>query len=166
MVTGSVAAAVYGDPRLTRDVDVVLEIRKGDPERLLHAYPETEFYLPPPEVLREEAGRARHGHVNLVHHESGLKADLYLLGQDPLHRWAFERRVEVTLAGEPVWLAPPEYVILRKLEFYREGGSDRHVRDIRAMLAVSGDRIDRSEITARAEELGLTAQWRQVAGEG
>jgi hypothetical protein len=45
--------------------------------------------------------------------------------------------------GESITIAPPEYVILRKLEYFREGGSDKHLRDIRAMLAVSGDQLDR-----------------------
>ena len=59
-------------------------------------------------------------------------------------------------------LAPPEYVIVRKLEFYREGGSDKHLRDIRSMLAVSGDQINRAELDGWIRGRGLEAQWKEV----
>jgi hypothetical protein len=53
-------------------------------------------------------------------------------------------------------------VILSKLEFYREGGSEKHLRDIRSMLAVSGNEIDRALIERAVGELGLAEQWRRA----
>jgi hypothetical protein len=64
--------------------------------------------------------------------------------------------------GEPIMLAPPEYVILRKLEYFREGGSEKHLRDTRSMLAVSGDQINRSELAEWIRRRGLEAEWRQA----
>jgi hypothetical protein len=159
MVTGSVASMVYGEPRLTHDVDIVIELGRGEAARLVSAFEEEEFYCPPLEAVAAEAGRRVRGRFNLIHHGTGYKADLYLAGQDPLHRWAMSRRVRIAVGGNPLWLAPPEYVILRKLEYYREGGSQKHLRDIAAMLDVSGDRIDQEEIAARARDLGLEGQW-------
>ena len=57
-------------------------------------------------------------------------------------------------------LAPPEYVIVRKLEYYREGGSDKHLRDIRSMLAVSGGQLDRPSLNEWIEQRGLQNEWR------
>ena len=74
---------------------------------------------------------------NLIHHQSQFKADIYLAARDPLHSWALEHRRRIDLAGAGAWIAPPEYVILRKLEFLREGGSDKHLRDIRFILAAT-----------------------------
>lgn len=59
-------------------------------------------------------------------------------------------------------VAPPEYVILRKLEYHREGGSEKHLRDIRAMLALSLVPIDRAALADWLARLGLEAQWRLV----
>lgn len=59
-----------------------------------------------------------------------------------------------------LWIAPPEYVVLRKLEYFREGGSDKHVRDLRFMLAVTP--LDRDFIAAHVERLGLKSQWEEV----
>jgi len=60
-------------------------------------------------------------------------------------------------------LAPPEYVILRKLEYYREGNAEKHLRDIRAILAVSGEQLDRSVLDEWIQRRGLAAEWRLVA---
>ena len=59
-------------------------------------------------------------------------------------------------------LAPPEYVIIRKLEYFREGGSEKHLRDIRSMLAVSGDQFDRSALNEWIVRQGVEAEWRKV----
>ena len=69
----------------------------------------------------------------------------------------------VDFAGERLWLAPPEYVIIRKLEFYREGRSEKHLRDIRGMLAVTD--INRTFVKAEVATRGLDEFWRtcQVA---
>jgi len=59
--------------------------------------------------------------------------------------------------------APPEYVIVRKLEFYREGGSEKHLRDIRSMLAISAEQIDRAALDEWIQRLGLQTEWRLVS---
>jgi hypothetical protein len=71
MVTGSVATVVYGEPRLTLDVDVVLVLPHAAISRLTAGFPSSEFYCPPPEVLATEAARAHRGHFDLVHHGTG-----------------------------------------------------------------------------------------------
>lgn len=154
MITGAVAAVVYGEPRFTRDIDIVLELRRPDLGRFAAAFPEDEFYVPPPEVLRDEIGKSR-GHFNLIHHDTALRADLYLRGDDPLHAWAFERRRRVRVGALDVWIAPIEYVALRKLEYFRTSGSDRHLRDVRAMLEVSAEQVDSGELEGWAERLGV-----------
>ncbi len=159
-VTGSVASIVYGEPRMTHDIDLVLALRGRDAARITAAFPEERFYCPPEEVVRTEANREERGHFNLIHHATGFKADVYLQGNHPLHAWAFTRRRRIEIPdGAGMWLAPPEYVILRKLEFYREGGSPKHLRDIRGMLEGSGSDLDRAEIERWVARLGLQAEW-------
>ena len=156
-ITGSVAASVYGEPRLTADIDVVLVLRLSDVPVLRSAFPESEYYVPPVETIREAVARSAGGMFNLIHHQSQFKADMYLASRDPLHAWALEHRRRIDLGGSGAWIAPPEYVILRKLEFLREGGSDKHLRDIRFMLAATV--VDESFIVSEVAHRGLRAQW-------
>jgi len=55
-------------------------------------FPAAEFYVPPETTLREKLGHQRGGHFNLLHHETGVGAGVYVLGSDPLHVWAMEHR--------------------------------------------------------------------------
>lgn len=163
MVTGSVASIVYGEPRLTHDIDLVLALNAEDASRLPEAFPLESFYCPPVEVLEVEARRPQRGHFNLIHHETGYKADVYVKGSDPLHAWAFERRQRIDLGeGASLWVAPPEYVIVRKLEYYREGRSEKHLRDIAAILATSPDLVDRRVLAEWIATLGVEKEWHSV----
>jgi len=163
MVTGSMAVIVYGEPRLTHDVDIVLVLPPTAIPRLHDAFPLAEFYCPPVEVLAAEAARQERGHFNLIHHASGFKADIYPAGTDPLHGWGMCHRRRVEVGAEIIQVAPPEYVIVRKLEYYREGGSEKHLRDIQGMLELSRDQIDLPEIQGWVNNLRLNAEWEQVA---
>jgi hypothetical protein len=158
-ITGSVAASVYGEPRLTADIDVVLLIRAADIAALRSVFPEVDYYVPPDETLLLEMSRDTRGMFNLIHHGTQFKADIYLALGDPLHAWALEHRRRIDLEGDGAWIAPPEYVILRKLEYLREGGQGKHVRDIRFILATTP--LDRTFIEGEVARLALEAQWLQ-----
>ncbi len=159
MVTGGVASVIYGDPRFTRDIDIVLKLDPSETARFATAFDPARYYVPPPDALRREAGRLRLGHFNVIHKDTGLRADVYVLDHGELHQWGFSRRIALALEATTVSLAPPEYVIVRKLQYYRDSGSDRHLRDIAMMLRMSADRIDLAEIASWTSRLGLEGQW-------
>ncbi len=120
MVTGAVASIAYGEPRLTHDVDIVIEISREQCARFRELFPEAEFYCPPVEVLLIEASRPQRGHFNLIHHDTGLKADIYPCGQDRLSAWGLDHARKLIVDASEVWIAPIEYVIARKLEHYSD----------------------------------------------
>jgi hypothetical protein len=161
MVTGATAAILYGQPRVTNDLDVVLSLDAAARAALLRAFPETEFYVPPESVIQAEQARAQRGHFNLIHLESGYKADIYLTGADPLHAWALPQRRRLAWGGKlEVAVAPPEYVVLRKLEFFREGRSTKHTADIRAIREITG--VDEAMLAPWLERMGLTSLWQEL----
>lgn len=162
MVTGAVAAFVYGEPRLTHDLDLVLELGRNEARKILDAFPLEEFYCPPEETIRTEAGRPSRGHFNIIHHETGFRADIYLKGRDELHAWALAHRRSVGFQGSEIWLAPPEYVILRKLEYFREGQSEKHLIDIRGMIELSPHLIDFDLLGKKIAGYGLQKEWEKV----
>ncbi|NQU39229.1 MAG: hypothetical protein HQ523_04685 [Lentisphaerae bacterium] len=167
MVSGSVASIIYGEPRLTNDIDIILHLRSGDARLVAEAFPLTNFYCPPEEVMAIEARRKQRGHFNLIHHDTGHKADIYLFGADPLHAWGFTNRRQIEIGNkQSLWVAPPEYVILRKLQYFKEGGSEKHIGDIRGMKEVSGDLIDESILDHWIPKLGLTDEWAIIAKDG
>lgn len=148
-VTGSTAGIIYGEPRMTHDVDIVVALLPRDVHAFVEAFPLEEFYCPPEDVLAIEVRRGQRGHCNLIHHDTGFKADVYI-AFDELHRWALAHRRMISLDGLSISVAPVEYVIVRKLEYFR------------GMLEVSHAGIDRPFLEEWIARLGLTAEWRRI----
>jgi hypothetical protein len=146
---------------MTHDVDLVVSLSQDQVPAFVAAFPLDTFYCPPDDVLAIEVRRGHRGHCNLIHHASGFKADVYI-AYDELHRWALANRKTLDLDGLPIHVAPVEYVIIRKLEYYDEGRSEKHLRDIRSMLDVSGDTIDRTFLAKQIEVRRLDAAWAAV----
>ena len=162
--TGAIASSVYGEIRTTLDIDIIILLDSRTVAALERVFPETEFYRPPPDVVDIERARDRRGHFNLIHFDSGFKADVYVSTDDPLHGWALRNRRLVNVQDTQLWLAPPEYVIVHKLEFFREGGSEKHLRDIRGMLAVT--EMDLSLLEREIAERNLMDAWRRCQPAG
>jgi hypothetical protein len=159
LVSGSVAAMLYGEPRVTHDIDLVVFLSADDASRLAAIFPAPQFYVPPMPVILQEVARESRGQFNIIHADSGLKADFYTAGREELHAWAFRNARQYSIGDSAVSLAPLEYVILRKLEYYREGGSEKHLRDIRGMLATSGELLDRAGLLDRISQRNLKVEW-------
>jgi len=161
MVSGSVAATFYGEPRMTNDVDVILFLGKGDLGKLEAAFPDDEFYRPPSEIIAIESARSQRGHFNLIHHPTGFKADIYPVS-DALHRWGMAHARKVIVGGDTLSIAPPEYVIVRKLQFFREGGSVKHLRDIKRMLMAFGEDWNDHQLLSFIAEYRLQDEWKKA----
>jgi hypothetical protein len=162
MITGSFAAILYGEPRLTVDVDLVIACNSKDLPLLTKAFPEKDYYMPPLDLIQLELARETRGHWNVIDWRLGMKADFYPINRDPLHRWALAKKNLRELEEGGLWLAPPEYVILRKLQYFQEGGSDKHLRDIDRMLSVSESLIDQTLLQEKIQELKLQDAWNKL----
>ena len=67
-----------------------------------------------------------------------------------------------TVAGRIARVSSPEELIVKKLEYYDNGGSDKHLRDIAAILQSSTLAIDRERISSYARQLQLSQLWEMV----
>ena len=156
-VTGSTATITYGEPRFTNDIDIAVSLDTVQAATLCLAFPAPDFY-----VATESAQRAvrDHSSFNVIHPASGLKVDFMVTDDSPFNASRFERATRLELAdGSSVSFATPEDVILKKLEYYREGGSEKHIRDIVGVLRVSSAEIDRDYIVGWVATLRLDDEW-------
>jgi len=160
MVVGSLASAAYGEPRMTQDIDVVVDLAAQQVAELCQAFASDEFYLNEEAAL--EAVRQR-GQFNIIHSTSGAKIDVMALPAGPWGRTEIARRQRMQILPDlEGYCARPEDVILGKMVYYREGGSEKHLRDITGILKVSGDDIDRDDVSRWAQDMGLKHIWRAV----
>ncbi|MFZ9938058.1 MAG: hypothetical protein ACO3JG_13525 [Luteolibacter sp.] len=164
MITGSVASSIYGEPRNTLDIDLVVLLDPTQIPQLPSLFPEEDFYLPPADVIAIESRREAHGHFNIIHHHTGLKADIYLSRNHPALPWALEHTRRVQTPACEISIAPPEDVILHKLDFFREGGSEKHIRDIAGII--EQQELDLQFLDHAIKQLGLEPQWQAVKERG
>ncbi len=159
-VTGSVAAIYYGEPRFTNDIDVVVDLPPERIPELLDSFPSGEYYLSE-EALRHAV--KQQGRCNVIHMASGLKIDLVIAADTLFNRSRFERARRVRPADDlEARFASAEDVILKKMDFFREGGSEKHLRDITGILMISGDQLDQDYIESWADQMGLETIWRTI----
>jgi hypothetical protein len=162
-VTGSIASIVYGEPRLTHDIDIVIFLNQEDIQKFILLFPIEDFYCPPSEVIHIESIRRPYGHFNLIHHATGFKADIYSDAGDPLHQWAFVHRKQMQFGNNlEIWIAPPEYVVIRKLEYFREGGSEKHLDDIQKMWSTIDDKLNKIFLKTEIDKRGLKVLWDRI----
>jgi hypothetical protein len=168
-IVGSTASIFFGEPRLTQDVDIVVELPSWKVRDLVSLFPEPDFYVS--EIAAREAVNIG-GMFNVIHVPSGYKADLVVFQGEPFDECQLSRKRSVSISGEQkAWMASPEDVILKKLEYYRQGQSDKHLRDITGMIRVLGwsveplsgePGLDRGYIEQWAARLGVTDEWRAI----
>ncbi len=106
-----------------------------------------------------ERGR---GMLNVIHPESGLKADLFFSEPGELYEWAFAQRKIIRLNEYPYFFAPAEFVILKKLEYFQEGNGEKHIRDIEGIMFVHGKHVDHQFLQRSIRSRGLAEAWAKV----
>lgn len=159
LVTGSMASMAYGEPRFTNDIDIVVRLSENQAEQLCKAFPDREYYVNA-DAAKEAVRRC--GQFNVIHAASGL-IDFMVAAEDEFNRSRFGRGRDVSIApNQNVQFAAPEDVIVRKLQYYREGGSEKHLRDIRGILTLTGDHIDHAYLHAWIDRLDLREPWNAV----
>ncbi len=160
MLVGSFAGYVYGEPRLTHDIDLVLDLPMAVVPLFCAAFPAPDFYLSEPAV--RDAVRSRF-QFNILHLTSGNKVDCVLPRNDEWGRTQLSRRRRQHILDDlEAYLAAPEDVILGKLWYYSDGGSEKHLRDIAGILRTSADQVNRADVTAWATKLGYLDVWERV----
>jgi hypothetical protein len=151
---------VGAEPRFAQDVDVVVFPDADDAWGLARAFPEPDYHVSM-EAIRQAIADC--GLFNVIHAATSNKADLIVSSRDHLSKLQLSRRRLVEIEpGLKVHVASPEDVILGKLQFYREGGSEKHLRDIAGIVRVQADALDRGYVSEWADKLAVTEIWQAI----
>ncbi len=159
-LVGALATTTLGESRFTNDIDIVVQIDVFDTVIICREFPEPEFFSYTPAAIVEVE---RGGQFNIVHPASSNKIDFIIVGESGWARRQLSRRLrrEVLDAGL-CYVAAPEDIILGKLLYYKEGGSEKHVRDITGILLRSASLIDRQYLDDSARELDVHEELQSV----
>ena len=157
MVTGSMAMNFYAVPRMTRDIDLVVELSERDADRVVHLFRE-EFYVDPETVQRAIGTK---GMFNIIHNAYVLKVDFVVRKDSDYRREEFARKRPVFLQGREVFLVAPEDLILSKLEWAKDNRSALQLDDVRNLVR-SVQELDKDYLARWANRLGIEALYREV----
>ena len=148
MLTGSVAMSYYAQPRMTRDVDIVVALHPAHAEGILRLFG-AEYYVSPDAV--SDAIRRR-SMFNIIHLESVIKVDMIVLGKTPFDDCEFGRRLNVTIGDFETTIITREDLVLSKLLWAKDSSSELQLRDVRNLLM---GECDQTYLQYWAAELGL-----------
>ncbi len=138
VISGSFASNLWGEPRATRDVDIVYapaSLDLGEFRRRV----ENEFELDPQMRVEAITGTLRHV---ATHRRTGFQAELFLLSDDPFDRSRFARRRAVKFGDTEVYFLTAEDIVVQKLRWLARGGEQKHREDLRKLLAVQQANLD------------------------
>lgn len=157
LIGGSVASTLWGEPRLTLDVDFVAALRDPQVEPLLLLLGDA--WYADPVTMREAI--ERRSSFNLIRLAGMVKVDVFVPPDGGLHesKWGRARRATIEPeSGRTVAVTSPEDIVLQKLDWYREGGcvSENQWRDVTALLRVRAGELEDVYLTEWAARLDLT----------
>jgi predicted nucleotidyltransferase len=130
MLTGSTALNYYAEPRMTRDIDIVVALNPKDADLVVALF-ENDYYVPRNAVRRALADQTL---FNVIHSESIFKVDCIIRKDTEYRRLEFERRQRVEVDGIEIWIVSKEDLIISKLLWPKNSHSDFQLRDVRNLL--------------------------------
>ena len=159
-IVGSMASIVYGEPRFTNDVDILVDLPGEKVDAVCREFPPPDYYVSA-EAVR--AAIAKRHQFKILHMPSGLKVDMILSTDTDFGRLDLYQGQRIKSEGAyNVLFASPENVILKKLLYFQEGGYDKHLRDVAGVILIQGEKIDQAYLDEWAEKLGVADELRLV----
>lgn len=155
LVTGGMAVLIWGRPRFTADIDIVIEFKAKDISGFVASLSKLGEASYIDRNMIEDA-LARKGEFNFIHGDTGIKVDFWVLDKSDifeLHR--LKRRICKNLLGQKVYFISPEDLILSKLRWHKQsGGSTRHLEDIESIIKIFGKKLDMKFLEKWARKQG------------
>lgn len=151
MISGSMASMYYGEPRLTHDVDIVVDVDLYTALSIQNPLMD-EFYVSEEGIRDAISNRTM---FNVIHRESGLKIDFWILTHSEFDKSRFKRRVKHNIAGRDYFFSSAEDTILIKLLWMRESNHSKHIADVKSIVRIFPGNLDYNYLKFWIEELGL-----------
>lgn len=153
-VSGGIASSIHGEPRSTRDLDLVIEVQPEQIDLLVRTLETAGYYCPTGAV--ESLKRKQEQMLNITHTETIANADLYISDTSPYAVSQMSRRMLIDIDGiASFWVASPEDTILQKLRWGKGSKSEKQWRDVLGILKLQAENLDYGYLADWAESLDL-----------
>lgn len=158
MITGASAAIYYGRVRLTHDVDIVIELKADQVNKLVQAMP-NDFYF---DIDSIKEAIENQGQFNIIYGKLGLKFDLWLIKKDEYGLTRFKRKRKVIAYGIKTYMTSPEDLIIVKLDWYKKSNSEKHFEDVLGIYQIQKGNLDEKYIIKWVAKQGTLDLWQKI----
>lgn len=160
MISGSMATNYYSIPRMTRDIDVVIELEDLNIEKFINLF-EKDFYLDR-QSLKSEVNR--NGMFNLIHNAYAIKIDFILRKKTEFQSSTFNRKRQIQINDQAMWIMSPEDLCLMKMLWAKDSFSETQLNDVRGILE-NVETLEQKYIDDWVNKLGLQGVYRKIKHE-
>ncbi|MBS4016104.1 MAG: hypothetical protein KGZ86_06715 [Candidatus Latescibacteria bacterium] len=158
MLTGALAINYYGVPRMTHDIDIIIQITSKDIRKIQVLF-DNDFFVGEESI---RSALAESSMFNVIHKETGYKVDFWILKEDEYNRTAFVRRKECQYQQKQIYIASPEDMIIIKLEWYKMSDIDKHYFDVINLYNIQRDNLDEKYIIYWCQKKSLLDLWKKI----
>lgn len=158
MLTGSLAMSYYVQPRMTRDIDLVVEIFPGMIEQIEKVLG-LDYYLSVDSIKDAVQNEFM---FNLIHNESSIKVDCIVRKSEEYRKVEFDRRIKARLANFDIYIVGVEDLIISKLFWIKESGSEIQKKDVKNLLS---SKLDEKYLFNWMEKLNLIQMFEAIKNE-
>lgn len=165
IITGGMAVLIWGRPRFTADIDIVVELKIENVDSLtaaLLALGKASYI--DKNMIKDALDHG--GEFNFIHGNTGIKVDFWVLQKKPFESSRLKRRIAKNILDEKVYFISPEDLILSKLEWYEQTNSSRHLEDVESILKISSKKLDMEYLKQWAKKLGVLEILKELINKG
>lgn len=163
MITGSVVSSLQGEPRLTHDVDIVVQIDESVIPLIIRTFKPPRYYVSESSIAEAIERKTM---FNLIDTSENDKVDFWLLTGEPFDFSRFRRRKQEEVFGQKMTISAPEDTIIAKLKWAEmSGGSEKQFTDALRVYELQFPKLDLPYIENWVQKLNLTHLWQRLKKE-
>ena len=157
MISGSIAANYYTIPRMTRDIDIIIELNEGDIGKFVNLFKD-DFYINEKTVANEVS---RQGMFKVIYNRYVIKIDFIIKKSSEYQQGAFYRRKQVKIEQNPMWFISADDLIISKLLWAKDSYSETQLQDVRNLIETVND-LDLSYVEHWIQKLSLEQIYKEA----
>ena len=160
-ITGGMAVSVWGRPRSTLDIDIIIKIPESKVNLLVKAFKKISEAGYADEKMAKGA-ICNKGEFNFIDGDSGLKVDFWVAKNNERSLLEFKNKKPKNFAGQNIYFSSPEDLILNKLLWRKQGGREKHIEGAKSIMNISKEKIDTDYLKKQAEKLNVLNELKAI----
>lgn len=160
-ITGGMAVSVWGRPRSTFDIDIIVKLAEPKAILLAKAFKKISEKGYADEEMAKDAIKNK-GEFNFIDLNTGIKVDFWVSRGDEQSLLEFKNKRIEKIGEKRIYFISPEDLILEKLKWHKSGGGEKHIEDIKSIFRISGKELDLDYLRKEALKIKVSEELNNI----